>query len=155
MYAHHDTHEKTIDPNIRIAYFLDLSAGHRTTVTMGLCSKVGLIFCFTATVLTTLCPVEGVHVSIGSMMTPIMTVHCVKGNQDEGVRVVRSMHEYSFDVSGDFRGPYVCNFEAAGKRTTMLDVCNSRCNCDTYSGCAWVVRNDGFYCNHDLIQKWA
>ena len=116
---------------------------------------VGFIICFMATTVLMIWSVEGVHVSIGSMMTPAVTVHCTKGDQDEGVRVVHPLQEYSFDVAGDFRGPYVCNFAAAGKRTTPLDVCNSRCNCDTYSGCAWVVTNDGFYCNHDLIRRWV
>lgn len=118
-------------------------------------SKDGLLFCFTTGVLMTCC-VEGVHVSIGSMLGPVnMTVHCIEGNQDVGVRVVHTMHEYSFDVPGDFRGAYVCSFAAPGKQNTTLDVCNSRCNCDTFSGCAWVVRNDGFYCNHDFIRRWA
>jgi len=115
-------------------------------------SKVGVLIVVVATMILA---AEGVHVSIGSMLDSPMSVHCVKGNDDLGVRVVPPMQEFRIDISAEFHGPYVCAFAAMGKGTTTIDVVHSRCNCETYSGCAWVVRNDGFYCNHDFMRTWA
>lgn len=98
---------------------------------------------------------EGVQVSIGSMLASTMSVHCLEGHHDERVRALEPMKELAFDLSVEFHGPYVCGFDADGKKTTMFDVVHSRCNCDTYNGCAWVAQNDGFYCNHDFMRTWA
>jgi hypothetical protein len=123
------------------------------------CLKMGLLV-FTVMFLIMLWPVlavEGARVSVENALSPptTLTVHCVKNQQDMGIRSLNPGQVYSFSLHEYFFGVCVCEFSAAGKRTTSFDVVNSRCNCDTYWGCAWVATRDGFYCQHELVHRWA
>lgn len=126
-----------------------------------LSSKVtNLIFAvvvLVSSLLQVMLTVEGAYVSIGNGLKPVseLKVHCRKSNQDLGVRVVHSEQQYSVNIAKEYLGSYLCVFEAAGKRTATFDVLNSRCNCNSYYGCQWVAKSEGFYCNYDFIRRWG
>lgn len=117
-------------------------------------SKV--VFVFTTMILMGL-KVQGVPVSFGNVLSPLttVTVRCLKDSQDVGTRTISPWKEYSVFIPTGFYGAYVCEFAASGKKSTKFDVINSRCNCNTFYGCAWVAKSDGFYCNFEIIHRWA
>ncbi|KAG0570141.1 hypothetical protein M758_6G136300 [Ceratodon purpureus] len=102
--------------------------------------------------------VEGIRVSIGNFINPpieTMTVQCILDHKDRGTMEIKPAESVPFFVPMYFSGTCICAFSAPGFRTTYFDVLNTKCNCDTYSGCDWVARSDGFHCNHEFYYSWA
>lgn len=105
--------------------------------------------------------VEGVFegvVSVANFLNPpiaTVTMHCIRDHDDMGVVALKSLEEFRFDIPKNFPEAYMCSFSAPTKRLTSFDVFHSKCNCDSYWGCRWLIRGDGFYCNHELLHAWA